>query len=58
MVFDVYWTPLDYDDDHIQQVSNVFVVKINVVTLLKANVLQIDEFTVHVQLLVANYDAL
>lgn len=58
MVVDVDWAPLDYDDDHIEQISDILVVKIDVITLLKANVFQIDELAVHVKLLITDYDAL
>lgn len=58
MVVDVDWAPLDYDDDHIEQISDILVVKIDVITLLKANVFQIDELAVHVKLLITDYDTL
>lgn len=58
MVIDVDWAPLDDYDDHIEQVSDVLVVKIDVVTLLEANVFQIDELAVHVKLLITDYNAL
>lgn len=41
-------TPLDDDVDHAKQISNVCVVKINIVTLFIANVLQVGELTIHV----------